>query len=72
VLFVDDTEVAAVVNGLRAGARSAGGAYLLLAAPESPDYATVLRDEVDQLSAAFRLEPLLQNRSVGLFKLVPN
>jgi 4-amino-4-deoxy-L-arabinose transferase-like glycosyltransferase len=72
VLFVDDTKVAAVLNGLKADARSAEGAYLLLAAPESPDYATVLRDEADQLSAAFRLEPLLQNRSVGLFKLVPN
>jgi hypothetical protein len=32
----------------------------------------VLRDEVDKLGAAFTLEPLLQNRSVGLFKLVPH
>jgi 4-amino-4-deoxy-L-arabinose transferase-like glycosyltransferase len=72
VLFADDAMAPAVVNVLNADARRADGAYLLLGAPESPDYATVLRDEVDKLGAAFTLEPLLQNRSVGLFKLVPH
>jgi len=60
------------VNGLNADARSADGAYLLLGAPESADYSTLLREEVDRLGAAFTLEPILQNRNVGLFKLNPN
>jgi hypothetical protein len=61
-----------MVSGLNADARSADGAYLLLGAPESPDYATVVREQVDKLGAAFAMEPLLQNRNVGLFKLVPH
>jgi 4-amino-4-deoxy-L-arabinose transferase-like glycosyltransferase len=69
VLFADDVMATAVVNRLSADARSADGAYLLLGVPESPDYATLLREQVDQLGAAFTLVPLLQNRSVGLFKL---
>jgi 4-amino-4-deoxy-L-arabinose transferase-like glycosyltransferase len=69
VLFTDDVMATAVVNGLNADVRSADGAYLLLGAPESPDYATLLREQVDQLGAAFTLEPLLQNRSVGLIRL---
>jgi len=69
VLFADDVMTTAVVNGLNTDARSTDGAYLLLGAPESPDYATVLREEVDKLAAAFTLEPVLQNRNVGLFKL---
>jgi 4-amino-4-deoxy-L-arabinose transferase-like glycosyltransferase len=71
VLFADDVMAAAVVNQLNADARITDGAYLLLVVPESPDYATVLRGEVDKLGAAFMLEPVLQNRAVGLFKLVP-
>jgi hypothetical protein len=72
VLFADDVIATAVMNGLNADARRADGAYLLLGAPESPDYATVLREEVDKLGSAFTLEPLLQNRKLGLFKLVPH
>ena len=72
VLFVDDVMATAVVNGLSADARSADGAYLLLGAPETPDYATELREQVDKLGAAFTLQPLLQNRNVGLFKLLPH
>ena len=72
VLFADDVMATDVVNRLNADAHSADGAYLLLGAPESPDYATLLREEVDKLGAAFALEPLLQNHNVGLFKLVPH
>jgi len=72
VLFADDVMATARVNGLNADARSADGAYLLLGAPESADYSTLLREEVDRLGAAFTLEPILQNRNVGLFKLNPH
>ena len=72
VLFADDVMATAVLNGLNADARSADGTYLLLGAPESGDYATLLREEVDKLGAAFALEPLLQNRNVGLFKMTPH
>jgi 4-amino-4-deoxy-L-arabinose transferase-like glycosyltransferase len=72
VLFADDVMATAVLKGLNADARSADGTYLLLGAPESGDYATLLREEVDKLGAAFALEPLLQNRNVGLFKMTPH
>jgi 4-amino-4-deoxy-L-arabinose transferase-like glycosyltransferase len=72
VLFADDVMATAVVSGLNADARTADGAYLLLGAPESPDYATMVREQVDKLGAAFAMEPVLQNRNVGLFKLVPH
>ena len=68
VLFADDVMAATVLNQLNADARITDGAYLLLGEPESPDYATVLREEVDKLGAAFMLEPVLQNRAVSLFK----
>jgi hypothetical protein len=72
VLFADDVMATVVLNGLNADARSADGAYLLVGAPESGDYATLLREQVDKLGAAFALEPLVQNRNVGLFKMTPH
>jgi 4-amino-4-deoxy-L-arabinose transferase-like glycosyltransferase len=69
VLFTDDSMMPAAASALATDARGRNGAFLLLGAPESPDYASVLREEVDKVGASFTLEPVMQNRSVALFKL---
>ena len=43
--------------------------YLLLAAPESNDYAGVLKSELDQLQEKFTVEPISQNKSAALYRL---
>ncbi|MGO9607932.1 MAG: glycosyltransferase family 39 protein [Candidatus Binataceae bacterium] len=69
VLFDGDAMTPAVESALIANARKPGGAYLLLCAPESQDYADVLRSEVDKMNAAFALEPIIQNRTIALYRI---
>lgn len=43
--------------------------FLLIAAPESQDYADVLKPEIDQLQGKFTVEPVSQNKAVALYRL---
>ena len=43
--------------------------FVLLAAPESQDYADVLKSELDQLQQKFTVEPISQNEAVALYQL---
>jgi hypothetical protein len=43
--------------------------YLLIAAPESQNYAEVLKAELDQLQEKFTVEPVSQTRQVALYRL---
>jgi hypothetical protein len=43
--------------------------FVLLAAPESQDYADVLKSELDQLQQKFTVEPISQNQAVALYQL---
>jgi 4-amino-4-deoxy-L-arabinose transferase-like glycosyltransferase len=43
--------------------------FVFLAAPESQDYAEVLKSELDQLQQKFTLEPISQNEAVALYQL---
>jgi len=43
--------------------------FVLLAAPESQDYAEVLKSELDQLQQTFTVEPISQNDAVALYQL---
>ena len=43
--------------------------FVLLAAPESQDYADVLKSELDQLQQKFTVEPVSQNEAVALYQL---
>jgi 4-amino-4-deoxy-L-arabinose transferase-like glycosyltransferase len=43
--------------------------FVLLAAPESQDYAEVLKSELDQLQQKFTIEPISQNEAVALYQL---
>ena len=43
--------------------------FLMLAAPESQDYADALKGELDQLQGKFAVEPVSQNEAVALYRL---
>ena len=43
--------------------------FLILAAPESQQYADVLKSELDSLQSKFALEPLEQNRVAALYRM---
>jgi dolichyl-phosphate-mannose-protein mannosyltransferase len=43
--------------------------FLILAAPESQQYADVLKSELDNLQSKFALEPISQNRATALYRL---
>ncbi len=43
--------------------------FVLIAAPESDDYAGVLKTELDQLQRKFTFEPVLQNDAIALYRL---
>ncbi len=70
-IFVGDSVSARAEKLLTAKARKSGGAYLLLCAPESSEYGTVLKDEMAKLGAAFTMTPLFEDRSLALFRLTP-
>jgi 4-amino-4-deoxy-L-arabinose transferase-like glycosyltransferase len=58
-------------TALAAAAGTKAGAYLLLAAPESRDYAGMLHDEMAQLATKFTLAPVMQSRDLALYRLSP-
>ena len=72
VLFTDDSMATTVAFALTNDARGSTGVFLLLGAPESPNYGSLLHDEIDKIGAALTLEPMMQNRSIALFKLMPH
>jgi 4-amino-4-deoxy-L-arabinose transferase-like glycosyltransferase len=43
--------------------------FVLLAAPESQDYAELLKSELDQLQQKFTIQPISQNEAVALYQL---
>jgi hypothetical protein len=43
--------------------------FLLIAAPESQDYADVLKGELEQLQGKFAVEPVSQNEAVAVYRL---
>jgi hypothetical protein len=43
--------------------------FVLIAAPESDDYAGVLKTELDQLQRKFTIEPVQQNEAIALYRL---
>lgn len=70
-IFAGDSMSPQAEKLLTAKARSSAGAYLLLCAPESSEYGTVLKDEMAKLGAAFRMTPLFEDRALALFRLTP-
>jgi hypothetical protein len=59
----------AVSDSLESGIDAKTPVYLLLAAPESQQYADVLKSELDQLQGKFAIEAVSQNEAVALYRL---
>jgi hypothetical protein len=64
---IDDAEAKSLADTIRSG-RSA---YLLMAAPEHPDYGDLLKDELAQLSTPFNLEPSARSETIEVYRITP-
>jgi dolichyl-phosphate-mannose-protein mannosyltransferase len=69
VVFDGERMSPAVADSLASAIGAKTPVYLLLAAPESDDYAGVLKSELDQLQEKFTVEPISQNKSAALYRL---
>jgi hypothetical protein len=67
-LFDGDKPDSPTMSDLIATARK-DSAYLMLAAPQTPDYASRLTDELRQLEASFTLEPVFRLDELSLYRL---
>ncbi len=57
------------VNALAEVLKAREPVFLLLAAPETPDYADLLKDEVARMDAQFAIEPIVQSRALALYRV---
>lgn len=62
---IDAGEAKTILDAIRSGK----SAYLLMTAPERPDYADLLKDELTQLSGLFTLDPIAHSDLVDLSRL---
>jgi Dolichyl-phosphate-mannose-protein mannosyltransferase len=69
VVFDGEQMSPAVSDSLESGIDAKTPVYLLLAAPESQQYADVLKSELDQLQGKFAIEAVSQNEAVALYRL---
>ena len=69
VVFDGERMSPAVADSLASAIGAKTPVYLLLAAPESDEYAGVLKSELDQLQEKFTVEPISQNKSAALYRL---
>ncbi len=58
-------------DSLAAAMRAKTPVFVLLGAPETQNYANLLKDELDQLQAKFVFEPVEQNSSIAMYRLKP-
>ncbi len=65
----DGAQMSAEADSLASAIGAKRPVFLLLAAPESDDYAGVLKTELDQLQEKFTVEPISQNKVVALYRL---
>jgi 4-amino-4-deoxy-L-arabinose transferase-like glycosyltransferase len=69
VVFDGEQMSAAGADSLASAIGAKTPVFLLLAAPESQQYADVLKSELDQLQGRFAVEPVSQNQAVALYRL---
>ena len=69
VVFDGAEMSAGVVDSLGAAIRARKAVYVLLAIPETRDYANELQRELEKLQGRFSLEPIEQNNVVALYQL---
>ncbi len=69
VVFDGEQMSAAVADSLASAIDAKKPVFLLIAAPESQQYADVLKGELDQLQGKFAIEPVSQNEAVAVYRL---
>jgi 4-amino-4-deoxy-L-arabinose transferase-like glycosyltransferase len=69
VVFDGDQISAAEADSLASAIGAKTPVFLLLAAPESQQYADVLKSELDSLQQKFAIQPLMQNEAIALYRL---
>ena len=69
VVFDGEQLSPAQASSLESAVGAKAPVFVLLAAPESQDYADVLKSEMDQLQQKFTVEPISQNEAVALYQL---
>ncbi len=69
VVFDGEQMSPAVADSLASAIDAKKPVFLLIAAPESQQYADVLKTELDQLQAKFAIEPVSQNDAVEVYRL---
>jgi hypothetical protein len=67
----DGGQMSAEADSLASAMAAKTPVFLLLAPPESDQYAGVLKSELDQLQGKFTVEPVAQNEAVALYQLTP-
>ena len=65
----DREQMSAEADSLASAIGAKTPVFVLIAAPESDDYAGVLKTELDQLQRKFTFEPALQNDAIALYRL---
>jgi hypothetical protein len=69
VVFDGEQMSAAAVDSIASAIDAKRAVFLILAAPESQQYADVLKGELDQLQGKFVVEPVSQNEAVAVYRL---
>ncbi|HEY6299953.1 MAG TPA: glycosyltransferase family 39 protein [Candidatus Binatus sp.] len=69
VVFDGEQMSSAAADSLAAAIDGKRPVFLVIAAPESQQYADVLKDELDQLQGKFAIEPVSQNEAIAVYRL---
>ena len=65
----DGSQMSAEADSLASAIGAQTPVFVLIAAPESDDYAGVLKSELDQLQGKFTVEPVQENEAIALYRL---
>ena len=69
VVFDGEQMSASVADSIASAIAAKKPAFLILAAPESQQYADVLKGELDQMQAKFAIEPISQDEAIAVYRL---
>ena len=69
VVFDGEQMSASVADSIASAIDAKKPVFLILAAPESQQYADVLKGELDQMQGKFAIEPVSQNEAIAVYRL---
>lgn len=69
VVFDGEQMSASAADSIASAIDAKKPVFLILAAPESQQYADVLKGELDQMQAKFAIEPVTQNEAIAVYRL---